>query len=54
VLWFEITDMLIAILKNKFTVLFVYIIFGTLSFNMDRRLIQQSEYSTHDYEQSIV
>jgi len=30
-LWFEITKMLIAVLKNKFTVLSV-IIFGTLSF----------------------
>jgi len=31
-LWFEITKMLIAVLNNKFTVLFI-IIFCTLSFN---------------------
>ena len=30
-LWFEISKMLIAVLKNKFSVLFI-IIFGTLSF----------------------
>jgi len=30
-LWFEITNMLVAVFKNKFIVLFV-IIFGTLSF----------------------
>ena len=30
-LWFEINKMLIAVSKNKFSVLFV-IIFGTLSF----------------------
>jgi len=30
-LWFEITEMLIAVLRSKFTVLFI-IMFGTLSF----------------------
>ena len=32
-LWFEITKMLIAVLKNTFIVSFI-IIFGTLSFRM--------------------
>ena len=31
-LWFEITKMLIAVLKHKFIMLFKKIIFGTLSF----------------------
>jgi len=33
-LWYEITKMLIAVLRNKFVVLFI-IIFGTLSFPID-------------------
>jgi len=36
-LWFEITKMMIVVLKNKFTVLFI-IIFGTLSFSITRQL----------------
>jgi len=34
--WFEISKMLIAVLSNKFTVLFI-IIFGTLSFPIKRQ-----------------
>ena len=33
-LWFEISKMLIAVLKRKFIVTFFFIIFGTLSFRM--------------------
>ena len=33
-LWFEITKMLIAVLRNKFFVSFI-IIFSTLSFSID-------------------
>jgi len=35
-LWFEISKMLITVLKNEFIVLFI-IIFGTLSFPISRR-----------------
>jgi len=33
-LWFEITKKLIAVLRNKFIVLFIIIIFGTFSFTI--------------------
>jgi len=37
-LWFEIANVLIAVSKNKFTVLFI-IVFGTFSFPIERSVV---------------